>query len=113
MIDDKQELRVKLQAIAIDATAVQARRLDAGGQLVDSTASLADFQIRNLGFQIRYRYKLAELSDVYAVYSRGGYAEAVDESGMGNPGLNDTLADAFSLRDADQVMVKLAYRFDL
>ena len=70
-------------------------------------------QQRNLGFQIRYRYKLAELSDIYAVYSRGGYAEAVDESGMNHPGLNDTLVDAFSLRDADQVMVKLAYRFDL
>ncbi|MCB1605869.1 MAG: hypothetical protein KDI71_02685 [Xanthomonadales bacterium] len=107
-IGERQELRVKLQAIAIDAQARQARRLDQTGALVDSDAELADFQLRNLGFQVRYRYKLGTLSDIYAVYSRGGFA--IDDQ---QRGLNQTLEDVFSLRDDDQFLIKVAYRFDL
>jgi hypothetical protein len=111
-IGERQELRIKLQAIAIDADAKRARRLDGSGALVDSTAAIEDFQVRNLGFQLRYRYKLGPMSDVYAVYSRGGYA--VDDYADGNgPGLNRGFEDVFSLRDDDQLMIKLAYRFDL
>jgi len=106
-IDDRQELRVKLQAIAIDAEAKQARRLLDDGRLVDSTAALEDFQLRNLGFQVRYRYKLGRLSDVYAVYSRGGFA--IDDE---QRDLRDTLQDAFALRDDDQFLIKIAYRFE-
>lgn len=106
-IGDKQELRIKLQAIAIDAEALQARRLDANGRLIDSSAPLADFQLRNLGFQIRYRYKLGHLSDIYAVYSRGG--GAIDDQ---QRDLGETLIDSFDLRDDDQFLLKLAYRFD-
>jgi len=107
-IGDKQELRVKLQAIAIDASARQARRLLPSGHLVDSDAALADFDLRNLGFQIRYRYSLGRLSDIYAVYGRGGFA--IDDE---QRGLNDTLTDVFSLKDDHQFLLKIAYRFEL
>jgi hypothetical protein len=106
-IDEKQELRVKLQAIAIDASARQARRLLPGGALVDSDAPLEDFQLRNLGFQIRYRYALGRLSDIFAVYGRGGFA--IDDE---QRGLNDTLSEVFSLREDHQFLVKIAYRFE-
>ena len=106
-LGERQELRVKLQAIAIDAQAKQARRLLPNGDLVDSSAPLDDFQLRNLGFQIRYRYKLDRLSDLFVVYGRGGFAiDAFDR------GLGDTLNDVFSLEDDHQVLVKLAYRFE-
>ncbi len=106
-IDSKQELRVKLQSIAIDATAKQARRIGADSNLVDSVAPLNDFNIQNLGFQIRYRYKLGPLSDIFAVYSRGGFAD--DET---QRDAFDSLRDSFELRDDDQFLVKLAYRFE-
>ena len=106
-LTDKQELRIKLQAIAIDATAKQARRLLPGGQLVDSDAGLEDFQLRNLGFQVRYRYALDRLSDIFVVYGRGGFA--IDDE---QRGLNETLNDVFSLKDDHQVLVKIAYRFE-
>ncbi len=106
-IGERNELRVKLQAIAIDARALQARRLLPDGRMADSDAPLEDFRLRNLGFQLRYRYKLGKLSDFYAVYSRGGYA--VDDS---RGGLGDTLGDTFSLRDNDQILLKIAYRFE-
>lgn len=107
-VGDKHELRVKLQAIAIDASARQARRLVTGGRLVDSDAPLDDFQLRNLGFQVRYRYALGRLSDIYAVYARGGFV--IDDE---QRGLNDTLGDVFALKDDHLFLLKIAYRFEL
>ena len=48
------------------------------------------------------------MSDLYVVYGRGG-AGYQDE---GRP-LAHLLGDAVDLRDADQVLVKLSYRFEL
>jgi hypothetical protein len=109
-VGERQELRVKLQAIAINAKALEALRLQ-DGALVGSDATLGDFRLRNLGFQIRYRYKLASLSDIYAVYSRGGIATEPLEGQ--NDDLVHTLGDTFAIRDNDQILVKLVYRFDL
>lgn len=106
-INDRQELRLKLQSIAIDARAKQARRIGIGDHLVDSDAAIEDFSVRNFGFQVRYRYKLGALSDVFAVYSRGGFA--LDEQ---RGDAVDLLGDTFSLRDDDQFLVKVAYRFE-
>src|SRR3546814_1309006 len=69
-IGSRQELRVKLQTLAIDARARQAWRVDASGNAVASDEAIEDFSVRNLGFQIRYRYELAPLSYLYVVYGR-------------------------------------------
>jgi Domain of unknown function (DUF5916) len=106
-ISDSQELRIKLQAIAVDATARRAYQLGSDGTLLNTGNDLLPVNVRNLGFQIRYRYKLGPLSDLFAVYSRGGAdSEAVDQNAL------QTLAEAFELRDDDQFLLKLAYRFD-
>jgi hypothetical protein len=107
-IGDRQELRVKLQAIGLDARLRQAWRADADGTPVPVSDPVDDFSLRNLGFQVRYRYELAPLSDLYVVYGRGGYM--LDGFGR-NEGAQ--LADAFSLRDSEQLLVKLSYRFEL
>jgi len=104
---DRQELRVKLEAIAIDAEAKTALRLGTDRTLVRSPNSLADFRVRNLGFQVRYRYKLGSLSDLFVVYSRGG--ASLDEQADDVFG---ALGSAFELRDDDQFLVKFAYRFE-
>ena len=106
-ISDTQELRVKLQAIAIDADPAQSYLIGARGRLVESDIDINRFRLRNLGFQIRYRYKLGNLSDIFAVYSRGGAQTDQQEDGV-----FDTLGEAFELRDSDQFLLKLAYRFD-
>ncbi|HQW81059.1 MAG TPA: DUF5916 domain-containing protein [Pseudomonadota bacterium] len=107
-IDDTQELRIKLQAIAIDAEAIAMRTPDSNGSLVATASSLSDFSVRNLGFQIRYRYKLGPLSDVFAVYSRGGFERENLQSG---DSVGVILGDTFALDQDDQFLVKLAYRF--
>jgi hypothetical protein len=106
-ISDRQELRVRLQAIGLNAAVHRAYRVDLAGTARPSAEALDDFGVRNLGLQIRYRYELAPLSYLYIVYGRGGYAqEAIsDDSGR-------LLRDSFRLRDDEQLLVKLSYRFE-
>jgi hypothetical protein len=107
-IGNRQELRVKLQAIALDAAMRQGWRVDALGRAVATDEPIDDFSVRNLGFQIRYRYEVAPLSYLYVVYGRGGYRQDAfsDEPGR-------LLRDTFALRDDEQFFVKFSYRFEL
>lgn len=107
-IDSRQELRVKLQAIALDADSQQAYRVGAGGNAIDSDEPVDDFNVRNLGFQVRYRYEVAPLSYLYVVYGRGGYRQDAFSDSTGS-----LLRDSFSLRDDEQLLVKFSYRFEL
>ena len=108
IIGSRQELRVKLQAIGLDAEMKQAWRVAANGTPVRSSDALADFSLRNLGFQVRYRYELAPLSDLYLVYARGGAMQ--DDYARG---ASTQLRDSFDLRDDEQLLVKLSYRFEI
>ena len=107
-IDDRQELRLKLQAIGLDARSRGGYRVDANGRAVASTDDVGDFSVRNLGLQIRYRYELAPLSYLYVVYGRGGYAMDGYARTTG-----DVFGNSFALRDDEQLLVKLSYRFDI
>ena len=110
LIDPKQELRVRLEAIGLDAQALQAWRV-VDRRAVASDEAIPDFAVRNLGFQIRYRYELAPLSYLYIAYVRGGslYQQAVDSPF----GVGSEFRDAFDLRDSEQLLVKLSYRFEI
>ncbi len=110
LIDDRQELRLRLEAIGLDAEALQAWQLDPRGRPSPSSAPIDDFGLRRMGFQIRYRYELAPLSNLYIAYVRGGslFETAADGFDAGSQ-----FGDAFSLRDSEQLLVKLSYRFTL
>ena len=70
-------------------------------------ACSGSFSLSNFGFQVRYRRELAPLSDLYIVYGRGGFLFNELSNAAGS-----ALADSFSLRDSDQILVKVSYRFD-
>jgi hypothetical protein len=106
-IGARQELRLKMQVIGIGADLQQAYRVDPAGHAVPSADPVDDFSVRNLGFQIRYRYELAPLSYLYVVYGRGGFEQQLttdDSAGL--------VGDSFSLRDDEQLLVKFSYRFE-
>jgi len=107
-ISSKQELRIKLETIALDARMRQAWRVAADGTPVATSDPVSDFNLRNLGFQIRYRYELAPLSNIYVAYVRGGFD--FEDFPEGVVGL---LGNAFSLHDSEQFLVKLSYRFEI
>src|SRR5690606_756326 len=104
----RQELRVKLQAIGMEAKASGTVEVVPDGRTRASAEPAEDFSLRKLGFRVRYRYMLAPLSDLYVVYGRGGYA--LDELAA-DPYAR--LRDAVRRRDDEQLLVKLAYRVEL
>ena len=107
-IGTRQELRIKLETIALDARMRQAWQVGANGDpvAIAAPADVTDFSLANLGLQVRWRYELAPLSDLYIVYGRGG--ALFNEEGRP---LAQLLGDATDLRDSDQLLVKLSYRF--
>ncbi len=100
------ELRAKVQWVGIDARDPESLRLSPDGRLRAATDPLDDFSVNSFGAQLRYRWTFAPQSDLYVVWSRGGFTERRGEE----DDLFDLLGDAASLRDDDQVLVKLRYR---
>ncbi len=107
MIGNRQELRLKLQAIGVEARLRQGYRVAADGDAVASDEPIDDFSVSNLGFQIRYRYEIAPLSYLYVVYGRGGYEQEplFEDSGR-------LLRNSFNLRNEEQLLIKVSYRFE-
>ncbi len=71
---------------------------------------LDDFEVGALGFLVRYRYELAPLSYLYIAYMRGG--DAFNERIEGES-VRDTFSAAFDMRDSEQFLMKLSYRFEI
>ncbi|HWS28157.1 MAG TPA: DUF5916 domain-containing protein [Xanthomonadales bacterium] len=101
------EVRVKLQWLALAAQDARSERITAGGDLQPSTDVIEDFTVNNLGVQIRYRWEFAPQSDFYVVYGRGGFVELQDD----RSDFGELLDEALSLRDSDQLLVKVRKRF--
>ncbi|MCY7353946.1 MAG: DUF5916 domain-containing protein [Lysobacter sp.] len=106
-IGSKQEVRVKLQALGLDAKLKQGYRVS-DGRAVASNDPIDSFSLNTLGFQIRYRYELAPLSYLFVVYGRGGFDQNAFSEETGN-----LVRNSFELRDDEQLLVKLSYRFEL
>ncbi len=103
-----QELRLKVQWLGIDAHDATPFRIAPSGDLVESADVVSDFQVNNFGLQIRYRWTFAPQSDFYVVYGRGGLEFEDDPA---EPGMSHLFSSAFDLRDSDQLIVKVRYRF--
>jgi hypothetical protein len=104
---DRHELRLRTQWLVIDAEDGQAYHIGDDTRLVPSGEVINDFAATNFGLQLRYRYEIAPLSEIYLVYSRGG------RDHLNNPeeNLPDLLETTTSLRNSDQILMKLRYRF--
>lgn len=103
----RHEVRVKLQWLALAAQDARAERVTAGGDLQPSPDVIEDFTVNNFGLQIRYRWEFAPQSDFYVVYGRGGFVELQDD----RSDFGELLDEALSLRDSDQLLVKVRKRF--
>jgi hypothetical protein len=104
---ENHEVRLRAQLVAINADAGQGYQIGPRGRLVQTDDAINNFATTNFGLQFRYRYEIAPLSDLYIVYSRGGI-ERIDDPDNTTLGL---LRSGVSLRDSDQILVKLRYRF--
>jgi hypothetical protein len=102
----KHEFRLKAQWATVNAEAEQSYYIGVGGRLIKDNNPMEDFAAVNFGLQFRYRYEIGPLSDLYVVYSRGGfdYIHNPDQ-----PTLN-LLGDSTKLRNSDQILFKIRYR---
>ncbi|MEH6459963.1 DUF5916 domain-containing protein [Chitinimonas sp. JJ19] len=103
----KHELRLKSEWIAMRASNGQGYQLQPTGRLTATGQAKADFDINKFGLQLRYRYSLGPQSDLFLAYSRGGSSE-LDRSEIRTGDLFD---EALRLRDSDQILMKMRYRF--
>ena len=70
------------------------------------TATNGDFAISRLTAQLRYRWEIGPLSDLFVVYTRGSnLPDRVDD------GFSDLFDDALNTPIVDVYIVKLRYRF--
>jgi len=104
----RHELRLKSQWIAIRARDGRRHQLQPTGDMQATGEALSDFDINELGLQLRYRYLLGPQSDLFLAYSRGGSSELGREGGVGT---GDLFEEALRLRDSDQLLAKVRYRF--
>jgi hypothetical protein len=103
----RHELRLKAQWIGLRADFRRAYAVGSDTRPVETPAVLSDFSLSTVAVQLRYRFEIGPLSDLYVVYSRGGdiFAESSDT------GFTSQLGDAWRNRTADQLLVKMRYRF--
>jgi hypothetical protein len=104
---DGHEVRLKTQWYTVNAEAMQSYQLGARGRLVAENTAIRDFASSSFALQLRYRYELAPMSDLWFCYSRGGFDNIVDPD-QSTVGL---LGDSTKLRSSDQLLLKLSYRF--
>ena len=105
-VTNRQELRLKLQAIGLSADSRQGYRIDGAGNAVPSDDLIDDFSVSTLAVQLRYRFEFAPLSYLYIVYGRGGYQQEIGGDA------DQPFRDSFTLRDDEQLLVKFSYRFE-
>ena len=70
--DNKHEIRLKSQFVALKAKNPISLVVDSGGYLFKNGAEVSPFLRGVASFQIRYRYEIAPLSNIYLVYTKGG-----------------------------------------
>jgi hypothetical protein len=74
---------------------------------IPSAIPVSDFDFSDTPLQVRYRYELAPLSDIFLVYTRGGFDES-DESGR-DP--LELFSDAWDNVTTERIIAKIRYRF--
>jgi hypothetical protein len=103
----RQEVRLKLQWTSVKSDAVEGYDLSGSGRLRPSGRPVSDFSVSDTALQLRYRYELAPLSEIYLVYTRGGYWEADDN--RDSP--LDLWQNAWDDKTAERIVAKIRYRF--
>ena len=105
-LDEKQELSFRLQWVGLSADGQNAYQIDNNGNLDFVNEKVDDFSVSDTAVQLRYRYEIAPLSNIYLVYSRGGRTRLDEDkalSSLFNPG--------WDARDGDSLSLKIRYQF--
>lgn len=104
----KQQLRLSMQWVGIKAFEDRFYELPDGTtelvEIADPTPDTDDFSVSQMNFQVRYRWQIAPLSDLFVVYMKG------DLKKTDLMGFSDLFDDNWSNPLGDYLIVKLRYR---
>ena len=104
----RQELRLKLQWVGIKAFEDRFYEIpESPGDLEEIEKpgeASEDFNISSMNFQIRYRWQIAPLSDVFLVYTKSGYDDATEAS------FSRLFENAWEDPLGEQLVLKVRYR---
>lgn len=107
-ISAKQQFRLASQWVGLQASAQNAYRLLRDNDDLTPTAGdperSNDFSLSQLNFQLRYRWQIAPLSDLFIVYTRADFRQPL------LTGFSDLFRDSWSTPLEDQISIKLRYR---
>ncbi|MGI1679038.1 MAG: DUF5916 domain-containing protein [Cellvibrionaceae bacterium] len=106
----RQQLRASFQWIGIRAFEKDFYQIpNEPGELIQVNklpgAESDDFEISNLNFQIRYRWEIAPMSDLFVVYTKNGYI--TDEY---TEDFQEMAENAYHKPVSEQLVIKLRYR---
>ena len=109
----RQQLRLAFQWVAIQADEQSFYRLDdVPGPLVSvaktPTEQSDDFAISRMNMQVRYRWEIAPLSDLFVVYTKNAAAPYADAVGRN---FGDLFAQTFEETTGENLVLKFRYRF--
>jgi hypothetical protein len=107
----QQQIRFSLQWVGIKARAQDLYQVPlTDGHLIPLTHGLStdayDLTISRLTAQLRYRWELAPLSDLFVVYTRGS-----NIPNRGRDNFSNLFQDALAEPIIDSFVIKLRYRF--
>ena len=103
---EKHELRVKFQTVVMQAETGLERLLDGHGNVNPTQQSTNGFDLGQLSFQIRYKYEIGPLSNVYAVYTRGGRHYEDDDVSV-----SEIISGTWNNPKEDRFTLKLRIKF--
>ena len=103
---EKEELSLKIQMVSFRNQKGQSYRIDENGYFKKSDLTAESINLGSLAFQLRYRYEIAPLSNIYLVYTRGGSVFFDDEAD------NSTIfSDTWERPEGNRFAAKIRYRF--
>ncbi len=109
-ISARQQLKASLQWVGIKAHEDEFYLIPARpDDLIRTTKPPGpsdDFSVSNMSFQLRYRWEIAPLSDIFVVYTR----LADDSARLTNQNFVDVFSDAYDAPLVNQFVVKIRYR---
>jgi len=103
---NNQEFRLKAFIYGIKAKNARAFRVNQNGYMSSSSDAINSFQVSETAFQIRYKYELSPLSNLYVVYTRGGKS-----SGLLKDSFDGLYSNAWNEQTLDKFIVKIRYKF--
>ena len=114
-VNARQQLRLSLQWVGIKAREKDFYRIPASPDHLIPVAKPSgpsdpasyDFSVSQYALQVRYRWEIAPLSDLFLVYTRQANLRAA----LGEAGFNDLFDNAWQDPLADLFIMKLRYRF--